>query len=378
MDEQQKQEQEQQEIIDEIELELVEEFPVTEPTKVSEAEDDGGKSEAVVDKPEESKEDGGEVGKTISEEDKQEEENIVRPTDVPVKEEKPDTEIENPSTVEELPKGKEEIEENKENVPPPRTTEDLLAEIEDLKFEKETAQHIQNFQDVVTKQEKEYDEFTQVLQTEVIKQFDKYGIPLDADVDDLRETDPAKYNIMNNIIQNAKEVHDKVSEDLRRPIIEASENIVFRVAGREMKKYKLDADTAKEAATTFVNIMNEVGIRDLKDDIKGKVELAVARAKMLAKHTNEAVKETVKDIKEVKQEVKEVVKETGKKLEDYTKSVVANKTPSGPEVNSSNVMELYLSKKGNDRLSFFAEHKNLIMAQLKNKGLGYSDGAKRW
>ena len=124
--------------------------------------------------------------------------------------------------------------------------------------------------------------------------------------------------------------------------------------------------------------MNEVGIRDLKDDIKGKVELAVARAKMLAKHTNKVVEETVKDIKEVKQEVKEVVKETGKKLEDYTKSVVANKTPSGPEVNSSNVMELYLSKKGNDRLAFFAEHKNLIMAQLKNKGLGYSDGAKRW
>ena len=249
MDEQQKQEQEQQEIIDEKELELVEEFPVTEPTEVSETEDDGGKSEVMVDKPEESKEDGGEVGKAISEEDKQEEEKV--------EEEKPDTEIENPSPVEEPPKEKEEIEENKENVPPPRTTEDLLAEIEDLKFEKETAQHIQNFQDVVAKQEKEYEEFTQVLQAEVIKQFDKYGIPLDADVDDLRETDPAKYNIMNNIIQNAKEVHDKVSEDLRRPIIESSENIVFRVAGREMKKYKLDADTAKEAATTFVNIMNE-------------------------------------------------------------------------------------------------------------------------
>ena len=41
-------------------------------------------------------------------------------------------------------------------------------------------------------------------------------------------------------------------------------------------------------------------------------------------------------------------------------------------------MDLYLSKKGTDRLAFFQKHQNLIMEQLKKTQLPYTDDSRRW
>ena len=196
-------------------------------------------------------------------------------------------------------------------------------------------------------------------------------------------TDPAKFQILNNIITNARAIHDEVLGQIKQPVMEASENIVFRVAGAKMRKYNLNPEESKEAAATFVQIMNEVGIKDLKDDIDSKVELSVARAKMLLGQKAPVVDTpTVEETKEevtpkVTETPKVVEKKEGKKLEDFTKGIVTNKSP-GADVTESNVMDLYLSKKGTDRLAFFQKHQNLIMEQLKKTQLPYTDDSRRW
>ena len=261
---------------------------------------------------------------------------------------------------------------------PARTPEDLLAEIEDLKFEKETQEQINNFSKIVETQRAEYQRFQSDLENKVKETLNKFGIPLDVDIEELKEVDPGKYQMLENVIKNAQLLDREVTAQIKEPIIRASEDIVFRVAGAHMKKYGLTQDQYKEAAATFVNIMNEVGIKDLGDDLKNKAELAVARAKMLIQETKDVIKETKKDVKEIVKETKQVVKETSKKLDDYTKSLNPGTVGGAAEVNEANVMDLYFSKQGNERIAFLQKHKDLIMDQLKKKGMPYSDNKKRW
>lgn len=325
--------------------------------------------------------DGGDGGGTPDEVSTEQSDSDDKKDDGEGKEEKPlDTEEEKDLPVQE---GEEEIEKVEEDTPPipPIDVEALQREVEDLKYEKETNEAISSFHDLVAKQQKEYDEFNQVLQDKIVEEFDRYGIDPAMDVETLKTTDPAKYQILQNILLNAKSVSDKVTADIQAPIQEAADDIVFRVAGKELKNYELTQDQAKEAVKTFVTIMNETGIRDLKDDLKAKVELSVAKAKMIVKDEPkvEPVKEE-KKIEEKKNDVpkEEPVKTEGKKLEDFTKGVSPGIPPKGPEVNSENVLTLYTSKQGKERLAFFAEHRDLIMSQLSKGGMSYTDNARRW
>ena len=371
----------------EVKEELTEEFPITEATTDETTTTGDGKPEDVAEGTDEKPVDGGDVpgdagasdteNKETDEGEKKEEEEVEEG------ETSLDTEKSENSSVENDSEEKGEAEEKTEDIPPTKTTEELMAEIEDLKFEQETNQQIQNFNDIVVKQQNEYAEFQKALNDKIVEELDRYDIPLDADVKDLQMTDPAKFQILNNIITNARAIHDEVLGQIKQPVMEASENIVFRVAGAKMRKYNLNPEESKEAAATFVQIMNEVGIKDLKDDIDSKVELSVARAKMLLGQKAPVVDTpTVEETKEevtpkVTETPKVVEKKEGKKLEDFTKGIVTNKSP-GADVTESNVMDLYLSKKGTDRLAFFQKHQNLIMEQLKKTQLPYTDDSRRW
>lgn len=395
MDEQEKIEQ-QEEIIEK-ESEIVENFPNTESTEVQQTEGDDGEDNAGKPEEETTPEEGGEAGETVSEGDgeatKEEEEKVEETSTDNKESEELDTEKENTSSDIKEGEEKEEVTEETKDIPP--STEELLVEIENLKFEKETQEHLEgirelndNISKVVATQNKEMEEFNKALEGKVLDEFAKYGISPDCNPNEL---EPAKFQILQNIIANAKAIKDDVEAKIFKPVeeanqklVKAKEDLVFRIASADMRKYNLSEEELKEAATTFIEIMNETGIKDLKDDIKAKVELAVARAKMIkgkvqdvSKEVTEAVKETKEDVKEVVEETKEVVKTTGKKLEDFTKGVVTNST-GGAEVTPDTVMDLYLSKKGNDRLAFLQKHKDLILEQMKNGKLNYTDNVRKW
>lgn len=374
-----------QEEIDQEEQKITEEFPITEAEKVQQPEESDGKIEDTKEQEKPHAEERGDAGEEIPEGDKQDETPDEKEKDIDQKDnpsdgciEDLDTGVQTDSTVQD--DAKEIVDEvvDQTDTAPARTAEDLLAEIEDLKFEKETQEQINNFSRIVETQRVEYQRFQSDLENKVKETLTKFGIPLDVDIEELKEVDPGKYQMLENVIRNAQLLDKEVTAKIKEPIVRASEDIVFRVAGAHMKKYGLTQDQYKEAAATFVNIMNEVGIKDLGDDLKNKAELAVARAKMLIKETKEAVKETKKDVKEIVKETKQVVKETGKKLDDYTKSLNPGTVGGAAEVNEANVMDLYFSKQGNERVAFLQKHKDLIMDQLKKKGMPYSDNRKRW
>ena len=367
-----------QEELDQQEQQLTEEFPVTEPEKVPGTENTNCEVDDTEQEEEKTPPEGTDVGEKVSEGDGQEKQKEEENVEEGKEETPPDTVEQNDSSVQDDTNEIVDDVLDQQGTPPTRTPEDLLAEIEDLKFEKETQEQINNFSEIVEKQRADYANFQQALEKKVMEEFNKFGIPLDADVDELKEVDPSKYQILNNIITNAQRIDAQVSAELKKPIIEASENIVFRVAGTQMKKYNLTQEQYKEAAATFVQIMNKTGIEDLGPDLKNKVELAVARAKMIVDTGKEVISKAKDNVKEAIEETKQVIKDAGKKIEDYTKAATPGSTSKAAPVGEDNVMELYLSKNGNDRIAFFQKHKDLIMKKLKDNGMPYSDNRRTW
>lgn len=362
--EQQKEEQVVDEVKEQEEKELVEENPSSETVEETDDKEELSGDDTVSDSTEtveEEKDDGGEPGEEVPSDDTEKSTEVSEDvqTEVPTEEpEQPVTETHTPDI------------------------ENLQRELEDLKFEKETQTAISDFQNLVSKQQEEYDNFNIALHDKVLEEFTKYGISVDDDIEELKTSDPAKFKILNNILTNAQKIGQDVLNEIQSTIQEAGDNIVFRIAGSKMKKYNLNPEELKESASTFVTIINETGIKNLDDDIDSKVELAVARAKMLVGKNPEKVTQkpeekdddiTQKTTTEEKKTTdstpkgEKVVKTEGKKLEDFTKGVAPGTPPKGAEVTLNNVLDLYYSKPEKERLAFHAEHRDLILEALRKR-----------
>jgi len=373
MDELNKEELEQQQkeeqiIVNEVkeqeEKELIKENPSSETVKETDDKEELSGNDKMPDsteKVEDEKDEGGEPGEEVPSDDTE------KSTEVPkdVQTEVPTEEPEQPVT----------------EAPAP-DIENLQRELEDLKFEKETQTAISDFQTLVRNQQEEYDNFNIALQNEVLNEFAKYGISVDDNIEELRANNPAKFRILTNILTNAQTEEQNFLNKIQATIQKTGDDIVFRIAGSKMKKYNLSPEELKESASTFVIIMNEAGIKNLDDDIDGKVELAVARAKMLVGKNPEKVTQKPEEVdddvtqKTTAEEKKttdstpkgeKVVKTEGKKLEDFTKGVAPGTPPKGAEVTLSNVLDLYYSKPEKERLAFHAEHRDLILEALRKR-----------
>ena len=239
---------------------------------------------------------------------------------------------------------------------------------------------MQQYNDLVVKHKSEFSEFQDLVKQRVHEECVKYGIPMDMDFEEMRIEHPDKYNILQHIFNKADEAEHKVLQEIANEEREAVNNIIIKKAGVEMTKYDLTQEQSVETAKTFFEIMNNVGLKDFGEDLKAKVEFAVARAKMIkpsvdkvvedVKEGIDATKKTVEDTKEVIKEVKEAVVEA-KKLDDFKEGAVVEGTPSKETpINEENVMAIYNSKKGDDRIAFFKEHKDLILKEhLKSLGM---------
>ena len=362
------QQKEEQVIVDEVkeeEKELVEENPSSETVEETDDKEELSGDDKVSDsteKVEEEKDDGGEPGEEVPSDDTEKSTEVSE-----------DVQAEVPT---------EEKQQQPVTETPAPDIENLQRELEDLKFEKETQTAISNFQALIHNQQEEYDNFKIALNNEVLDEFAKYGISVEDNIEELRASDPAKFRILTNILTNVQIEEQNFLNKIQTVIQKAGDDIVFTIAGNKMKKYNLNPEELKESASTFVTIMNEAGIKNLDNDIDSKVELAVARAKMLVGKNPEKVTQkpeekdndvTQKTTTEEKKTVdstpkgEKVVKTEGKKLEDFTKGVAPGTPPKGAEVTLSNVLDLYYSKPEKERLAFHAEHRDLILEALRKR-----------
>jgi hypothetical protein len=289
----------------------------------------------------------------------------------------------------------EKVEE--EPTEPPVSDEDdelakARAEIAQLKEVQETQQIVENINKTAVQVEAEVNRFDVGLSKALKETFEQYNIDLNKTLDELKEDDPAKFAIAQELINHAENIRAQRVAELQAPLVEAQKAYIFREASKAMCQYEMTEEQANEAANTFVNIMNQTGIKDIENDLKAKVELSVARAKMIIPNiTKEEVKIEDKVEEQVKEEptevptdapteapteaVEDVKEEPVVDLEAFKESaaegdaIVNNREG----VTVDNVIQKLNSLPFKERTAFYKEYEDLIrqagIQTFKNQGL---------
>ena len=276
--------------------EKVEEEQSEEASEDTEHQDEEVKEEATEEK-EENHEDSEATKEEVTEEEKPEEESEKEEKEAPTEEQK---EEEVNDEVSELEKVKAELEAMKEAD-------------EVRKMEEARAKAIDNAVHA-------YDDFNDKLAKAVEDTFKQYGIDPSITMEELQK-EPAKMQIVQDIVMNAQRIQAEKQAELMKPINDASNALVFREASKMMAKFELDDKQTSVAAETLINILDATGLTNLTDDLKAKVELAVARAKMIAPKVEKVVEEVKEVVEDTKEAVKDVIEEKAddKKEEDVQK-----------------------------------------------------------
>ena len=143
------------------------------------------------------------------------------------------------------------------------------------------------------------------------------------------------------------------------------------------------------AAQTFANILNEVGVKDLKEDLTAKIKLSVAQAKMdvpdvveVAKveeaieaeeedvqNSTETIKEEPKTVEEIVEEVPPVegalpAKEKKPDLSEFMEGIEGNAAKAS-DVNTDNVLAKLNALPFKERTKFYKENMDLINEAMK-------------
>lgn len=268
----------------------------------------------------------------------------------------------------------------------------MKAELEEMKAAEETRKLIKDREDKIKEASRTYEEFAGNLQNAILDTFKKYGIDPEIDIEELKK-DPSKYQVAKDIVMNAQRILAEKQQELIKPVTEASNAIVFREAGRMMAKFDMSEEQTKVCAETLINILDNTGLVDLDEDLKAKVELAVARAKMIVpkvKEVAEGVKEVVKDTKEA---VKDVIAEKADKQEEPAKepeqeqpkqptvveekpslegfkesATVVDSNPSAANaITVDNVLKVLASLPFRERTAFLLEHNDLIDEAMRKR-----------
>lgn len=348
---------------------------------------------------------------TVAEEPSQKEEKPEAEVAEEIKEE-PKEEIKEEPAKEEEESEKAEGEEKTEDVPEAEDTEapteeaeqeqqqqeevvdaDKEAELEqlrkdienqkaDLDEERRFAQHEANIKEA----NGQLQNFLVDLAATMENEFKKYGIDSTKTMEEIQAADPAKAQIAQNIINNATRLRDQAIANMESNLAEDLNDIVFTRASRLFERYELTDEQSEVAADTFVNILANSELQDYSEDLEAKVELAVARARMIkpkvekivedVKEVVEDVKEAIKDVAEAKaekpeevekEEKEEVVEDAPKQkvvvekptVEDFMDGAATNSIPSG-DLNEDNVLDKLAALPFRERVQFMKDNYDLI------------------
>lgn len=237
----------------------------------------------------------------------------------PIEEEKPTEEekVEGPETKEETPVEEVIESEKEEELTEPETVKEevdvdaIKAELEELKAEKAEAEEVEALGRENARVANEFNQLCQGLGKGLEEAFEKYAIPTDKTIEDLEKEDPAKAQLARNLTKQANDIIEAAKKDAEAFLNEKAHEVVFKKADRLLQKMDVSEEEAPIVAETFLDIIAQAGVRDLHDDLKAKLELAVAKAKMVVKTAGKTV-DVVKTAADV---VKEHVDKVAEKIE---------------------------------------------------------------
>lgn len=304
-------------------------------------------------------------------------------------------EDENKEEAEEEPEIKEEETKPEEGDPEPIPTEEddtekVRAELAELKAQKEDAEALQMCNAEVMKVEQEFTNCTSRIANALKVSFEQNGIDPSKTLEELKKEDPAKATLAQQFIQQATELRTNLEQAAMAEITKQQNNVIYRIASREFEKLGLNMEQAQEAVNTFVRINNEIGISDLGDDLKMKIQLAAGRAKMLHPSVEQPVstdksvpldtaeKENTSVVDEVTEELKEVVEAEQTpapsepivekpKLADFEEGANAGTVNvSATSVTVDNVLDQMAALPFKERTKFYKEHEDLINEAMRS------------
>ena len=308
---------------------------------------------------------------------------------------------------EEKPEVEDKVEEEKEDAPEETTApeeateqldpvqEDLMAQLEELRAEKEEREALEACNIEVMKVEREFQDCSNKIAQALKDSFAQNGIDSSKTIEELKKEDPAKATLAMQFIAQAQELKAQLENAAVNEISKHQNEVIYRAASREFEKMGLNLEQAKEAVKTFKRIVNEIGVTDLKDDLKMKVQLAAGRAKivvpegMVAPEVKPAKVEGVAgdDTTEVKDSSPEIEKATKEdkeekskevpptpvvekpKVEDFEEGVTGKASAgAGTMINELNVLEELAKLPYKERAKFYKEHEDSIAKALSKRG----------
>lgn len=314
------------------------------------------------------------------------------------------TKSEEPSTekVKEEKPLTEEVKEEPEVVEEQVDVDVIRAELEELKAEKAEAAEVEALGKENARVANEFNQLCQGLGKGLEEAFEKYAIPTDKTIEELEKEDPAKAQLARNLTKQANDIIEAAKKDAEAFLNEKAHEVVFKKADRLLQKMDISEEEAPIVAETFLDIIAQAGIKDLHDDLKAKLELAVAKAKMVVKaagktvdvvktaadvvkdHVDkvaekiEKVEDIISDKKDIKEELKEEEKpeekvpakpEPPKVVEEIDRAEfeegVGSKSEPASGINVDNVLEKMAALPFKDRNAFYKEHFALVEEALK-------------
>lgn len=287
--------------------------------------------------------------------------------------ETPDTK----ETIEEPVETKEEAIEEK--------PEDIKAELEELRYSRDEENALKEIGQAQAEAQTEMQKFQSHIAGILEDGLKHYGIDPEKSLEDIAKEDPAKADIARELLNCAQQHIQAKQQELIQKVGQMEQNVVFNRAEREIKKFKLTAEQEIEAAKMFVKIINTTGVADISEDLKEKVRLAVASAKMsvpveeivkkeptmdtsdttVLEKPSEKIEEKVEEKVEEKSDIAPVVD-----IDDYkeTPTDTAKGTQSAtPEVNEENVLAKMAAMPYKDRVAFMIEHQDVVDAAMRKE-----------
>lgn len=288
------------------------------------------------------------------------------------------------NTEEPVEEGKKEeatVEDSEDN----QTPEDMRVELEELRYSRNEEEAIREIGKMQSAAQSEMQEFRARV-TQILEQGLKhYGIDPEKSIEDIAKEDPAKADIARELLNSAQQHIQAKQQELIQRVGQMEQNVVFNRAEREIKKFKLTAEQEIEAAKMFVKIINATGVADISEDLKEKVRLAVASAKMSVPVEEIIKKEEVPDTSDTKvletpsEKIEEKVEDKVEEKSDVTPKVdiddykesptdTAKITVSStPEINETNVIAKMAAMPYKDRVAFMIEHQDIVDAAMRKE-----------
>ena len=321
--------------------------------------------------------------------------------------EEPPAEEQKPAEEEQKEKVEEE---DDEDLPTVEDFERVQAELEEIKIAEADRQVMQQLRDKDAAREQQLRAIEGQLADRLELELNRYGIDLNKSLAELQKEDAAKFQIAQGLINQSRVQAERARAFMEEQKAADAREAIFNKAGMLMAKYDLAEDEANSVAETFLDIIDAAGVKDLGEDLKNKVELAVAKVRFVGGKLKKAVKETkeaVEAVHDVVEAVKEVVPEPSPSpqteppveekveqpqvtdvptvTEDIKKEALAEAMGDAvPEANKNvptegdgttveNVLEKLMATPFKERVEFYKKHEALInearKIQLRNESM---------